>query len=256
MLSRRTVHFSALLALGLLAACGNAAGPAALAPSQVPGATAPQPAPATATASLAATQPAPATSVSMGQAATQPAASGDIPESVTPEGYHVLGRADAPVTLTMYSDFLWTVCAFHVLETEPEIIKNYIATGKVKLVYRHLLQLGEGSLRTGEASECAADQGKFWPMREMLYARQDSVYSGTELDATLAAFAKDLGLDTAAFSSCMQAHKHQQFVQDDYRAAVAAGVRFRPAFDINGVKLTGGLPFAAFQKQIDAALSK
>jgi protein-disulfide isomerase len=148
------------------------------------------------------------------------------------------------------------VCAFHVVETEPQIIKNYIATGKVKLVYRHLLQLGDGSLRTGEASECAADQGKFWPMRAMLYARQNSVYGGTDLDATLAGFAKDLGLDTTTFSNCMQTHKHQQFVQDDYRAAVAAGVQFRPAFDINGAKLTGAQPFTAFQKQIDAALRR
>jgi protein-disulfide isomerase len=147
------------------------------------------------------------------------------------------------------------VCAFHVVETEPQIIKNYIATGKVKLVYRHLLQLGDGSLRTGEASECAADQGKFWPMREILYARQHSIYGG-DLDATLAGFAKDLGLDTTTFGNCMQTHKHQQFVQDDYRAAVAAGIQFRPAFDINGAKLTGALPFVTFQKQIDAALSK
>ena len=148
------------------------------------------------------------------------------------------------------------MCAFHVLEIEPQIIKDYIATGKVKMVYRHLLQLGDGSLRAGEASECAADQGKFWPMRQMLYARQRGLYSGADLDATLAGFASDLGLDAAAFGDCMQAHKHQQFVQDDYRAAVAAGVQFRPVFDINGAKLTGGLPFATFQKQIDAALSK
>ena len=142
------------------------------------------------------------------------------------------------------------------METEPQIITNYIATGKVKLVYRHLLQLGDGSLRTGEASECAADQGKFWPMREMLYARQNEVYGGGDLDTTLAGFARDLGLDAPTFNTCMQAHQHQQFVEDDYRAAVAAGVQFRPAFDINGAKLTGALPFATFQKQIEAALSK
>lgn len=142
------------------------------------------------------------------------------------------------------------------METEPHIIADYIATGKVKLVYRHLLQLGDGSLRTGEASECAADQGKFWPMRNMLYARQDAVYAGADLDTTLAGFAGDLGLDTAKFRSCMQAHTHQQFVQDDYHAAVAAGIQFRPVFDIDGAKLTGALPYPAFQKQIETALAK
>ena len=142
------------------------------------------------------------------------------------------------------------------METEPHIIADYIAAGKVKLIYRHLLQLGDGSLRTGEASECAADQGKFWPMRNMLYARQDAVYSGGDLDATLVGFAADLGLDAATFRSCMQAHTHRQFVQNDYHAAVAAGVQFRPVFDINGAKLTGALPYSTFQKQIEAALAK
>jgi protein-disulfide isomerase len=140
------------------------------------------------------------------------------------------------------------------METEPKIIQTYIATGKVKLVYRHLLQLGDGSVRTAEASECAADQGKFWPMHNMLYARQSEVYGGSNLDATLSGFAKDLSLDTAAFGDCMATHKHLKAVQDDYQAAKDAGVLFRPVFDIGGTRLTGGLPFSTFQKTIDAAL--
>jgi protein-disulfide isomerase len=54
----------------------------------------------------------------------------------------------------------------------------------------------------------------------------------------------------------MSAHKHLQFVQDDYKAAQAAGVRNRPVFDIGGTRLTGALPFTTFQKQIEAALPK
>src|SRR5262249_10352115 len=111
-MSSWTARLWALLALGLLAACGANAQPAAQAPSQAPAATAAPLTPATVSISPLATQPAPiaaaqpTASASPGQTATQPAASGDIPESVTSEGYHVLGRADAPVTLTMYSDFL------------------------------------------------------------------------------------------------------------------------------------------------------
>jgi protein-disulfide isomerase len=142
------------------------------------------------------------------------------------------------------------------VETEPKITQAYIAPGKVKLIYRHLLQLGDESVRTAEASECAADQGKFWPMHDMLYSRQSEVYASTDLDTTLAGFANDLSLDGATFSSCMSSHKQLQFVQDDYKAAQAAGVQFRPVFDIDGTRLTGALPFATFQKQFDAALPK
>ena len=142
------------------------------------------------------------------------------------------------------------------METEPAIRQDYIAIGKVKLVYRHLLQLGDGSVRTAEASECAADQGRFWQMRDALYARQGEVYQTSDLDATLAGFAQDLGLDTAAFGACMRSNQHLQFVQDDYRAAQAAGVQNRPVFDIGGVRLTGALPLATFRKQLDSALAK
>ncbi len=142
------------------------------------------------------------------------------------------------------------------METEPQIIKEYIAAGKVKLVYRHLLQLGDGSVRTAEASECAADQGAFWPMHDMLYAEQRSIYAAGDLDATLADFAAQLGLDAGAFNSCMQQHTQLQFVQDDYTASKREGVQFRPVFDIAGTRITGAQPFAVFQKQLVAALLK
>jgi protein-disulfide isomerase len=142
------------------------------------------------------------------------------------------------------------------VETEPKITQDYIAPGTVKLIYRHLLQLGDGSVRTAEASECAADQGQFWPMHDMLYKRQSEVYASSDLDATLAGFASDLSLDGAAFGTCMATRKHLQFVQDDYKAAQDAGVQFRPSFDIGGTRLTGSLPFATFQKQFAAALPK
>jgi hypothetical protein len=83
-----------LALLALLAACGNATIPQAAAPPQ-PTAAPPQP-----TAAPAATQPAAPTAMPSSVAAAA------IPEGLTPEGYHLLGRADAPVTLTMYSDFL------------------------------------------------------------------------------------------------------------------------------------------------------
>ena len=142
------------------------------------------------------------------------------------------------------------------METEPKIVAAYIATGKARLVYRHLLQLGPGSLRTAEASECAADQTAFWPMHDALYARQDEVYRTSDLDATLTGFARDLRLDISRFNACMQNHQHREFIQADYRAAQAAGVRYRPTFDIDGTRLTGALPFATFQQAIEASRAR
>jgi protein-disulfide isomerase len=140
------------------------------------------------------------------------------------------------------------------VETEPKIIAEYVSSGKAKLVYRHLAQIGDESLVTGEASECAADQGKFWPMHDALYSRQSEVYAASDLPSTLTGFARDLGLDTGAFGDCLKTHKYLEAVQADYRAATAAGVRSRPVFEVQpgGQRLIGAQPFAVFQRLIDA----
>jgi protein-disulfide isomerase len=250
-----------LLRLGILlglimvvAACGYASSPATvLAPTAVPSR---EP-----TAQPTATTTAPVPSPTLLAPTTAPpaaptAAQGAIPQGVTPEGDHFFGRAGAPVTMVDFSDFLCTTCRAFAVEIEPKIVESYITTGKVKLVFHHLLQLGPGSVRTAEAAECAADQGKFWPMHDMLYVRQDEVFRTSDLDSTLVGFGRDLGLDTVAFADCLQSHMHLAAVQAADQAAQAAGVRFRPTIDINGVRLTGALPFATYQKAIDAALAR
>ena len=135
------------------------------------------------------------------------------------------------------------------METETKLIDSYVRTGKMRLVYRHLLQLGEGSLATGEGSECAADQGKFWEMRDTLYRRQDAVY--TDAQAAMTTFAADLGLNGAAFASCLSSGKHRQAVIDDDAASKNEGVRSRPEFRLNGERLVGALPLGDFQARID-----
>lgn len=140
------------------------------------------------------------------------------------------------------------------MEIEPQLIENYIATGKVKLIYRHLLQLGDGSRRAAEASECASDQGRFWEMRKLLYQRQGDVSGASDIDQTLSSFARELGMDEAVFSECLTSGKHQAEVAADYEAAQAEGVHSRPVFVINGRQIIGGRPYAVFAQTIEAAL--
>ncbi len=139
-----------------------------------------------------------------------------------------------------------------MLETEPQIVEQYIATGKVKLVYRHLQQLGEGSQLLSEASECAADQGRFWEMRQAIYARYSQLYGDTRAETEAAA--AEAGVDVAALGACLDAGTHTAAVSADYAASQAEGVRSRPVFRIGEQTLIGGQPFAVFQEIFDRAL--
>lgn len=139
-----------------------------------------------------------------------------------------------------------------MLETEPQIIERYIATGRVRLVYRHLQQLGDGSELLSEASECAADQGRFWEMRRAIYARYTQLYGDTAAEAALAG--AEAGLDTAALADCLAAGAHEAAVRADYAAAQAEGVRSRPVFRVGDQTIIGAQPFAVFEELLDRAL--
>lgn len=181
-----------------------------------------------------------------------------LPQSVTSEGYHVLGAPDAPVTLVMYSDFLCGGCAYHVTELEPTLLTEFVQPGTVKLVYRHLAQLGESSLITAEAVECAADQQRFWELRAALYANQIGLFSsGGRVREFLDQLATMQGLDQAAFAACLDNQTHRAAVEADFAAATAAGVRARPVFDIQGrgdpERLIGALPLSQFRESLGNA---
>ncbi|ABU57753.1 DSBA oxidoreductase [Roseiflexus castenholzii DSM 13941] len=224
----------------IIAACGGT-------PSAAP--TPPQSAPIVSTAPSATQVSAVATPASDTPAATTEAAG--LERGRTPEGYHYLGNADAPVTILEFSDFLCTACAFHVEETEPAIIDAYVATGKARIVYRHLLQLGEESLRAAEAAECAGDQGKFWEMRDAIYRNQAALYTTGDVGAALTYLAQTIDLDMNEYNVCVQSRKHRARIEADFRAAQDAGIRSRPVFDIGGTRLVGARPFEDFQAILD-----
>jgi protein-disulfide isomerase len=142
------------------------------------------------------------------------------------------------------------------VETEPQIVQDYVASGDVRIVYRHLVQLGEGSMRSAEASECAGAQGRFWAMHHALYAQQQRLYAGGEDVATYVAIANELGLDGAQLQTCMEQRTFVPQIERDFAAAQAEGVTARPVFDINGTRLIGAQPYAQFQQLLDGALGR
>ncbi len=116
----------------------------------------------------------------------------------------------------------------------PSIEEEFVLTGQVKVQSRPIAILGEESGLAAQAAECANDQGRYWDFHDTLYANQKGENEGAFLPDNLKRFAEALGLDTAAFDSCLDSGKHASRVRDDTDAARQLGVSSVPTVLVNG----------------------
>ena len=144
-----------------------------------------------------------------------------------------------------------------MLAVEPEIIDKYVRPGQVKLVFRAVLNIGEGSVRAAEAAACAGQQGQFWQMHRLLFQRQREIPRGDALVAGLQQFATALpGLDQAAFATCLKERTTLQHVEATDAEQRQRGITSQPIFEISGPGGTArqvGLPSVS---ALSAALDK
>ncbi len=175
----------------------------------------------------------------------------------------MIGDPDAPVTIVEFSDFECPFCARFHRETLPLIMQNYVETGAVNIVYRDfpIDRIHPNARAAHIASECADEQGAFWPYHDVLFEGQ-SRWSGLgpeELAGQLVSYAGDLSLDIGAFSSCLDNPAINAEISADKAQGGQYGVTGTPAFFIGndeaGYELVGGAkPFESFVLVINQKL--
>ena len=157
------------------------------------------------------------------------------------------GPAGAPIELVEFSDFQCPFC-LRANPTVRQVLDTY--GDRIRFVYRHYPLPSHPNARpAAEAAECAAEQGKFWPYHDKLFASQSKL-----ADADLKQDAAELGLDTAKFDACVDSHKYRKQIEADVQAGQEAGVDGTPAFFINGRLISGAQPYDVFKKVIDEEL--
>ncbi len=190
------------------------------------------------------------------QTATPATASG--PVDATPavqQAGNTLGDPNAPVKIIEYADFQCPYCRLFWQDTEPQIIENYVKTGKVFYEYRSVgAYLGEESQSAAEAAYCAGDQGKFWEYHDALFSHWTGENVGDFTPEKLKQYAASIGLDQVAFEQCLSSGKQTSRVQQDLDNAQKDGIKGTPSFLVNGTMIEGAQPFAVFQQAIDQAL--
>ena len=143
---------------------------------------------------------------------------------------HILGPADAPITLVEYADFECPHCgAVHpIVKALLEQLGN-----QLRFVFRHfpLSTMHRHAMKAAEAAECAGAQGKFWEMHDLLYAGFPNISR-----QRIMTYAGQLNLDIKRFTAELDAHKYRARVRAEEKEGDDAGVSGTPTFFINGKK--------------------
>ncbi|MFA5998045.1 MAG: thioredoxin domain-containing protein [Candidatus Paceibacterota bacterium] len=181
-------------------------------------------------------------------------------KDIKTDGDPFIGSADAPLTIAFWSDFQCPFCKNFELGTLPQIIENYVDTGKVKLVMMDFTFLGNDSVDAAVYSRSVwklyPDQYFAW--RTAMYVAQDEegdqgfgdAASIDKLNATIA------GIDAAKVVADVKANEsaYKAAADADRAEAQKAGVNATPSFVIGTQVIQGAYPYANFQAAIDAAL--
>ena len=108
-------------------------------------------------------------------------------------------------------------------------------------------------MAAGAATECAAEQDKFWEYHDALF--EENNFRSYDSD-NLKQLGSELGLDSVLFDECIDSGRMVSMVEQDNAFARQLGVRSTPTFALNGRAIQGALPFEQFQTIIEEELAK
>jgi rhodanese-related sulfurtransferase len=155
----------------------------------------------------------------------------------------------APLTLVEFGDFECPACRLSE-EAARQIRAQY--ADRIRFVFRQfpLSKIHPQAEKAAEASECAAEQGKFWEGLEKLYAEQADLS-----EDALKRYARELGLDQSRFNQCLDSGETAWRVNQDLADGHALGVPGTPTFFIGQKMIVRPLDFATFSQLVDQELA-
>ena len=169
-----------------------------------------------------------------------------------------LGDADAPVAVEVWEDFQCPFCQRFTFQIEPAIVEQYVKTGKARLTFRNLAFLGDESHWAAVAASLAADQDRFWPFHDYLFANLLGENVGSYSLERLLAIGEAVGLDMAAFRAGLVLEKaRQRFARIEAESSLDAselGISATPTVTVDGVPLQAP-DYETVAAAIDAALA-
>jgi len=178
------------------------------------------------------------------------------------------GPKDATIVIVEFSDFQCPFCGGYaglddnVIEAmkkrdstwepvEPNVIRDYVNTGKARFVWKDYPFLGEESKWAAQAARCAHEQGKFWEYHDFLFSNRNGENKGDFSKDNLKKYAQELGINSQEFNECLDSDRYAQKVSDALTYGQSLGIKGTPATFINNKLISGAVPYSAVKKIID-----
>ena len=174
------------------------------------------------------------------------------------------GSRDAPLVLVEFSDYQCPFCRRHAQQVLPELLKQYVETGKVRYAMKQfpLVSLHPQAELAARAALCAGDQGDYWEMHDALFS-----WSGALSPEALEKGAGELGINAGDFAACVAGGRHAEAVAADQALGQKLGVRGTPNFFLGRPdaadpqrvtlvqRIPGAVAYPVFSAAIDALLA-
>lgn len=175
-----------------------------------------------------------------------------------PNDPFAVGAVDAPVVIAEFTDRDCPFCIRHTVQTEPELMKEYVDKGYVRIEWNDMPINGDSAEAAARAGRAAAEQGKFAEYKEAYFAEAGKVdgHPGYGIE-DFVRFAEAAGVpDIEKFRADATSDKYDKVLDEALDYAQGLGITGTPGFIVNDEFIGGALPIEDFRKVINGELKK
>lgn len=175
----------------------------------------------------------------------------------------LLGRADrariqgdstAPVWIVEISDFECPFCKQWHDKTYPDLVREFIRTGAVRMAYVNFpLAQHKHALPAAEAAMCAAAQDRFWQMHDAIFNTQEKWVPMSDAVPFYDSLAVATGVNATEWRECMRTNVMRRLISADRARGLQAGVGSTPTFFVGNEPIAGAAPIEAFRAAVARA---
>lgn len=168
---------------------------------------------------------------------------------ITPQSYpneqgKKLGDQNAAVKIDIFEDFQCSACQTYQERYESQVFQQIVSPGLASYEFHQYPFLDDNNVdkasdRAALASECAAEQNRFWDYKKILFVNRTGNPDQFSV-ARLTAFAKSLSLDVDQFETCLQSQKYLAELETGLNLGNELGVKGTPSVFVNGQEVSPG----------------